>query len=345
VDPDESDRRAWGSGAIYPVKDGWRVALSLGRDAQGKRIRKEWQFRQEAPARAKLADLERRLDRGLPLEERRVTVAVYVDEWLVAVKPSVRSTTFAFYSTLARLHLDDIRHLPLRALDTGDLRRLIAKRLDEGYAPRTVRGIVDVVRMMLRQAVGDGLVDRNVAELVQLPKLEQKEPSHFTTDQAWTFLDAIADDPLHSLFVTAFGTGLRRSELLALTWRDVDLERGVLLVRQSKTKSGIRSIPLASFVVDALRSIDRKPGPVWPVTATYVSHRMPALSERAGLPRLRFHEIRHSTASMLADAGVDWELIREILGHSRMRQTAHYARSDIEVKRAALEKIGRKAVG
>jgi integrase len=67
------------------------------------------------------------------------------------------------------------------------------------------------------------------------------------------------------------------------------------------------------------------------------------LTKRVGLPPIHFHEIRHSTASILADAGVDWELIQQILGHTRMRQTAHYARVDIEVKRAAMEKIGRRA--
>lgn len=338
---DARDRRPWGSGAVYPIRDGkWRVALSLGRDAAGRRIRKEWEFRTETAARAKLRELEDRLGRGLPAEERRVTVAAYVDEWLIAVRPSVRPSTFAFYSTLARLHLDDIRHLPLPAVEPSDLRRLIAKRLDEGYAPRTVRGIIDVVRMMLRQAMNDGLVARNVATLVVLPQKDTREPHHFTSAQAWRFLDSIEGDPLRSLFVTAFGTGLRRSELLALTWRDVDAD--VLYVRKSKTASGVRALPLASFVVEALSDLPRKPGPIWTVTPSHVSHRMPLLCERAGLPRLTFHEIRHSTASMLADAGVDWELIRSILGHSKMRQTAHYARADIEVKRAAIEKIGRR---
>lgn len=273
-----------------------------------------------------------------------MTVAAYVDEWLVAVKPSVRASTYAFYETLARLHLDDIRHLPLKALEPGDIRRLIAKRLDEGYASRTVRGVVDVVRMMLRQAMGDGLVSRNVAELVQLPKLEQREPFHYSVEQAWQFLDAIADDSLHSLFLTAFGTGLRRSELLALTWRDVDLDAGVLYVRRSKTAAGVRAIPLGSFVVEELQGLQRRPGPIWPVTQWYVSARLPALAQRVGLPRLRFHEIRHSTASILLDAGVPIELIRQILGQTRVAMTAHYARADIEVKRAALENVGRRAV-
>jgi integrase len=343
VRPLEDERRNWGTGSIYPTVKGWRVAVRYGRSADGRYLRKEWQFRDEAAAWAKIAELEQRAGRGLPAEQRIVTLAAYADEWLMAVKPSIKPTTYSFYESLSRNHLTDLRHLQLRQITPTDLRRLIAKRLAEGYAPRTVNGVVDVVRMILHQAEGDGLVDRNVAELVARPKADPREPRHYSSEQAWQFLDAIAGDSLHSLFVTAFGTGLRRSELLALTWRDVDLDAGVLLVRKSKTAAGVRAIPLASFVADELRMLERKPGPLWRVTPWHVSARFPVLTKRVGLPPIHFHEIRHSTASILADAGVDWELIQQILGHTRMRQTAHYARVDIEVKRAAMEKIGRRA--
>lgn len=337
----EGERRAWGSGSVYRVAGGYRVSIRLGRSPDGRYLRKEWQFRTEGEAWAKLDEVNGRLSRGLPAEERRVTLAAYADEWLAAVRPSVRPSTYAFYGHLAA-HLADLRHLPLAGITTGDIRRLIAKGLDAGYSPRTVRGVVDVLRMILRQAMADGLLPRNVVELVKLPRLEQREPSHYSSAQAWQFLDAIADDPLHPLFVVAFGTGLRRGELLALTWHDVDLDAGVLLVRRSKTAAGVRAVPLASFVVVELQLLRRRPGPIWPVTPWHVSGRMSVLCRRAGLPRLRFHEIRHSTASILADAGVPWELIQAILGHSKMRQTAHYARPDMDVKRAAMEKIGRR---
>lgn len=343
MDSPEKERRAWGSGAIYPTRDGkWRVAVRLGRDAAGRYLRKEWEFRSEDEAWAKIDELERRTAGGLPIQERRVTLAIYADEWLAAVEPTVRPSTFSFYKAMAA-HLADLRHLTLIAIQPTDVRRLITKGLAAGYKPRTVRGVVDVLRMVLHQARGDGLVDRNVAELVALPKLEQREPFHYSSEQAWQFLDALKDDPMHSLFVTAFGTGLRRTELLSLTWRDVDLDAGVLLIRRSKTSAGVRALPIVTFVDEALRSIEKRPGPLWTVSRWYVSHRMEALCKRAGLPRLTFHEIRHSTASILFDAGVDPELIRQILGHTAMRMTARYAKADIEVKRAALEKVGRRA--
>ena len=116
---ESGERRDWGSGSIYPTAKGWRVAVRYGRSADGRYLRKEWQFRDEAAARAKIAELEQRAGRGLPAEERRVTLSAYADEWLVAVKPSVRPSTFAFFESLARNHLDDLRLAGPTGLDAA----------------------------------------------------------------------------------------------------------------------------------------------------------------------------------------------------------------------------------
>jgi hypothetical protein len=193
-------RREWASGSIYQHGDRWRVSVSLGSDAFGKRIRKEWQVRSEASAKRKLREVQARLRGGLPAEESRITVSAYAHEWLVGVKPTVKPSTYSFYRTLSEIHLDEIAHLPLAHLSPQDIRRLIAKRLDEGYATRTVRGILDVLRMILKQAVNDGILTRNVAELVTPPKLEQAAPIHFTVEQARRFLEVAKDDELGSLY-------------------------------------------------------------------------------------------------------------------------------------------------
>jgi hypothetical protein len=205
-------RREWASGSIYQHGDRWRVSVSLGSDAFGKRIRKEWQVRSEASAKRKLREVQARLRGGLPAEESRITVSAYAHEWLVGVKPTVKPSTYSFYRTLSEIHLDEIAHLPLAHLSPQDIRRLIAKRLDEGYSTRTVRGILDVLRMILKQAVNDGILTRNVAELVTPPKLEQAAPIHFTVEQARRFLEVAKDDELGALYAVAHRDG-------SSTWR------------------------------------------------------------------------------------------------------------------------------
>jgi integrase len=342
-------RREWASGSIYQHGDRWRVSVSLGSDAFGKRIRKEWQVRSEASAKRKLREVQARLRGGLPAEESRITVSAYAHEWLVGVKPTVKPSTYSFYRTLSEIHLDEIAHLPLAHLSPQDIRRLIAKRLDEGYATRTVRGILDVLRMILKQAVNDGILTRNVAELVTPPKLEQADPIHFTAEQARRFLEVAQRDELGSIYAVALGTGLRRGELLALTWRDVESDDGNgsgvwLNVRRSKTASGVRRVTLPAFAAAALASRPRTPGPIWPVRPELVTRRMAALCRQAGLPRLTFHQLRHTTASLLLDEGIDPLTIQAILGHSRVSMTSHYARAGDERRREAVERLGR-AIG
>lgn len=342
-------RRGWAEGSIYRHGDRWRVSVSLGSDPFGRRIRREWQVRSEAAAKARLAEVQRRLTAGLPAAESRVTLAVYAQDWLAAVTPTVRPSTAAFYRTLAEVHLAPLAHLPLAHVGPADVRRLVADELAAGYSPRTVRGTLDVLRMICKQAVGDGIVARNVAELVRPPKLEQREPAHFTAAQARRFLDVARTDELGSFFAVALGTGLRRGELLELTWRDVGRDAGhgdavSVTVRRGKTASAARLVPLPPFATEALGQLERRPGPIWPVSPWVVSRRMTQLCERAGLPRLGLHGLRHSTASLLYAEGVPEFVIQSILGHSRVGMTRHYTHVEIEQQRAAMERLGR-AIG
>lgn len=333
-------RREWGSGSVFETKSGrWRVVIPLGTDINGRRRRKEWQVRSEAAAKAKLKDVNRLIRGGFPVEASRVTLAAYAPEWLGHIQ--VGRATAEQYRHLARHLTDELGHYPLARIGPSEIRTLIAKRQAEGYAARTIRGVVDVLRMILRQAMADGILSRNVAELVQKPRLEQKEPRHFTAEQARRFLDEAKDDPLFSLVAVALGTGLRRAELLGLTWRDVDLDTNHVNVRRSKTAAGLRSVPLPAFAADALRRLERRPGPIWQVSPSHVTRMTAKLCERAGLPRLTTHGLRHSAASMLLAEGVHPMVISQIMGHSRVTMTAHYARSEPAQQREAMERLGR----
>lgn len=342
-------RRGWREGSVCrrTVIRGeneyayWRAVVSLGTDPSGRRIRKEYQARTERAARTWLKATVARYDRGLPVRGTGVTVGTYAVDWLRDTTLNVKPATVSFYRA-ALYHVEDLANLPLTALTTAHVRDLIARKTDSGLSTRTVRGIVQTLALVLRRAMGDGLVDRNVASLVQLPKLNQAEPRHFTAEQARRFLEVTKDDELGSLYAVAIGTGLRRGELLGLTYGDVDQRNGVVRVRSGKTRAAIRVVPLPSFALEAvLRHPRRDVGPIWPVSPSYVSRHFQELCRKAGVPVLTMHSTRHTAASLMLDAGVPIEVIRSILGHTTVSMASHYARPGDDLRRDAVERLGR----
>ncbi len=331
-------RREWGSGSVYCTAKGyWRVSVPIA--SAGGRRRQEWQYRTEAAARRQLEAVGRRLARGLPAEEGRLTVAEYAGEWLgqLQVKPSTK----AMYDSLVRNQLGTVGTMRLTRVAPPDIRALLDERTREGYSGRTRRGILDVLRMIFRLAEHDGLVERNPAQTVTAPRIDAKDPVHLTAEQARKFLDAARDDSLYSLYAVALATGLRRGELLALTWREVDLGNANVVIRRGKTAAAARSVPLPGFAAVALRVLERRPGSIWPYSPSYVTRHVAVICKRAGVPRIGMHGLRHSTASILLAEGVDPMVIRQILGHTRVSMTSHYARSEEPMRREALERLGR----
>jgi integrase len=349
-------RREWGSGSVYPVKGGqyWRVSVPLTSDGLGRR-RQEWQYRTETAARRQLEQVQRRLARGLPAEESSMTLAEYAPQWLGQLQ--VADATKAMYGSIVRNQLGWLGDLRLTRIYPPDIRQLLAEREREGYSGRTRRAILDVTRMILRMAESDGIVEKNVAELVTPPQINAKDPIHFTAEQARRFLDVAKGDNLYGLYAVALATGLRRGELLGLTWAAVHPHLLSVTVRIGKTAAASRVVPLAGFARDALAdhrddqrrrvgSAGRFRGDrVWAYDPSYVTRHVKVICRRAGVPEVTFHQLRHSTASILLAEGVPMEIIRQILGHTRVSMSGHYARAEDDMKREALERLGKAVSG
>jgi integrase len=329
-------RREWGSGSIYRTSKGyWRVSVPLPSDGLGRR-RQEWQYRTEAAARRQLESVQRRLSRGLPAEESSMTVAEYAPQWLAALQ--VKDSTKAMYDSILRNQMGWLGDLRLTRIGPPDIRELLAEREREGYSGRTRRAILDILRMVFRMAESDGIVERNPAALVDAPRVDAKEPVHFTAEQVRVFLDAIRGDSLYSLYAMAIGTGLRRGELLALTWRDVDTRNGTVVVRRAKTRAGERVTPIPAFAQRALEETPKGAGPIWPFDASYVTRHLTVLCERHGLPRITPHGLRHTYATLMREANVSLETRRGLMGHSRTEMTLFYSHGqEAEYKRAVGE--------
>lgn len=351
-------KRANGEGSTYKRADGsWAGALSY-KDAAGVGKRRTVYGRTQAEVRAKLKDAQQRLDAGQPVKDAASTVAAWLDDWQTkALEASDRKqATKDLYRTVVRKHLvPALGGLSLDRLRPSDVEALVVSRREAGLSDSTVRTIYTVLRAALDVAVRDGLVRSNVAAAVKRPTVERRDASFLTAQQAQRLLEVIRGERLEVLYRLMLATGLRRGEALALHWRDVDLEAGVLRVREtlSRTSRGLelgepktdksrRTVPLPHSATVALRghrsgqAAQRLAvGPAWSDTGLVfttevgtaleprnVLRRFQVLMTRAGLEHVSLHTLRHSTASFLLAAGTHVKVVQEHLGHSSYAITA-----------------------
>lgn len=302
-------------------------------------------------------------------ERLRDLVAVY----LATVAPKrVRARTIEGYRQIARDHVVPILgSIRVAQLDAADAQLLVERMTAAGYAPTTVRNAVVFLSAVLRQAMRDGIVDRNVASLAVLPKRRQQTLPSLTTDQVAAFIEATRGERFWPVWTIAATTGMRISEVLGLRWEDVkggavtitgQNRRGAIVEtedgpmrewhrEQPKTEQSRRTVHLPPLGVEALsvaRSAARSPvhvfarsdgGPVERSAVTKAYHK--ALT-RCGLPSVRFHSLRHSAASGMLDAtGGDIRAVSAVLGHRSINTTIQmYGKEADEARQRAAEAWG-----
>jgi integrase len=349
-EPKENKRvRANGEGAIYKRPDGrWTARLTLENGG-----RKDFYGRTRDEVNRKLTKALLDQQKGLPTVNERQTVSRFFTTWLESAKPSLRTRTYVTYEGLIRLHAEpSIGRLVLSRLTPQHLQSLYTACLSKGLSPQSVRHLHAVIHRGLEQAIRWNLVQRNVADLVTPPRVQRHEMRTLTPDQAKTFLQAVRGDRLEALYVLALTTGMRLGELLALRWQDVDIEgnslsvRGTLLrtqgsltISEPKTAGSRRHVSIGSLAVDALnrhkvnQTAERLlKGSGWhenglvfanevgrPLEDTNVRRRsFEPLLAKAELPRIRFHDLRHTAATLLLGEGIHPKIVSERLGHSRV---------------------------
>jgi integrase len=297
-------------------------------------------------------------DGGLVFDARNQTVGEYLDRWLKdSVRGSVKPVTFENRQQLVHNHIAlSLGRIKLKNLTPAHVQGLYRAKLDAGLAPSSVRLLHSVLHKALKQPGRWELVPRNVCEAVDPPKLQTEEIQALDAEQAKALLEAARGDCLEALYVLAITAGLRIGELLGLKWEDVDLERCALNVRRtlSAAKSGPtfttpknnkgRSIKLTERAVDALKIHKaaqntqrlKLPADLWedwqlvfptrrgtPLGYRNLTSRsFKSLLSRAELPQtVRFHDLRHTCATLLLSRGVHPKLVQELLGHATIAMT------------------------
>jgi integrase len=246
-------RRVKGEGSVYKRGDG-RIVREY-RDANGKRRYVSGKTKTEVKAQLRKLLADR--DEGIAYDSENLTVGAYLDRWLEATKGSVRDRTWERHEQAVRLHLKPtIGNVTLDRLNALQVQGVYGRKLEAGFSPRTVEIVHLTLHKALRQAVRWTLIPRNVAEAATPPRPVGKEIKPLSRQQVRSLLAASRGDKLHAFYVLAVTTGARNGELLALQWRDVDLDAGTLQVRRtvwggvvspSKTAAGNRTIRLTGL--------------------------------------------------------------------------------------------------
>jgi integrase len=294
---------------------------------------------------------------GLPIVGEKQTLEQYLGHWLEVVKPTIKPRTHRLYEMFVRVHIAPaLGATTLSRLSPQQIQALYAGRLAAGLSSTSVQHVHYMLHRALDAALRLGLVQRNVSELIDPPRMRHHEMTVLSPEQVRTFLATAKIDRYYALYVLALTTGMRQGELLTLKWRDVDLDGARLTVRATlqyvkgqgyvftppKTKRSRRSIALTSAAVDALRAhrqrqdIEReKLGTAWadhnlvfpntigrPLDGIRLLQRyFHPLLERAGLPRIRFHDLRHTAATLLVGKGINPKIVSEMLGHAQVAIT------------------------
>lgn len=375
-------------GSIYYLEDRQRWCASVSLGFEGSRRRRKYVYgktREEVQRRRNA--LLHTLDTGMPLAtDDRMTLSRYLDRWLEdVVKPTLRPSTYASYAERIRTHLaPDLGRIPLAKLSAQDVQRYLNRKGQTGrLKPVSVGYLHRILRSALTQAVKWGLVTRNVATLVEPPRVVRLERAVLDVDQARAFLAAVKGDRLEALYTVAFAIGLRRGEALGLQWSDVDLTRGTVTIRHellriegtlqlteyTKSRSSHRTLTLPAQALEALREHRRRQvaerlamGEAWghgqdhgyvfttgsgtPLDGNNVRHAFQAHLRRAGLPHQRFHDTRHACASLLLAQGVPDHVVMDILGHSSISVTKNiYAHVYPTMRQEAADKMNAALFG
>ncbi len=349
-------KRGNGEGTITRRADGRYTAAIFVIRPDGTRGRKWVYGATRAEVARKLVELTQRVNAGVVMPTRSPTVGEYLDYWLAEVAmPRLRPTTIAKYRTAIERYLRPaLGTQKLDQLTVATVQRFLNTRRAAGDSVQKLRWIREVLSSALGRAQREELVMRNVAQLTTLPTEQRRRRLAWTAEQSRRFLDAARGDAAHPVFVLALLYGLRRGEIAALRWSDIDTERGIIDVQASlaraggklvlgptKSQAGVRTLPivdLAREVLDEQRARQQQQrataGDGWidtgfvfttrtgrPIDPHNLSRSFDRIVAAAGLPPIVFHDLRRTAATLLKDLGVPARDAQVILGHSHVSVT------------------------
>jgi len=343
-------------GHIRKKGDSWQIQIYMGLGVDGKYRRHfETVHGRKSDAQRRLNELLVNMEKGVFTPSGRLTVAEHLRMWLDGyVKTTCSPRTLDGYQSIVDRHLiPALGHIQLKHLNPQAIQTYYGKAC-ESVSSRSVHHYHRVLSESLKFAVRQGYLARNPAEMVDAPSPKGKAMRTLTPGEVEVLLDIAKDSYYYPVIYTAVSTGLRQAELLGLRWRDIDLDmlsisvsqvlykrRGICIFKEPKTSHSRRRVAmtpkLALFLREYLSmrqdiynnlgkhlsaddlvftSVDRRP-----IDPAVLSHAFARIVSKAGLENVRFHDLRHTFASLMLMRGAKPKVISEALGHASVAFT------------------------
>ncbi|QQE75684.1 site-specific integrase [Brevibacillus composti] len=334
----------------------WSFAISLGTDSEtGKRKQiTRSGFKTKKEAEIACAEMITKYESGELVISKKQTLTSYLEFWLENyAKTKLRQSTYTNHEVAVRSRIIPVLgHHELDKLSPLHVTKYLTELQKEDLSADYIKYLHAVLKKALNQAVKWQLIPKNIMDHVDPPRLAQKEIVTWTAEQANEFLSHAKEDKYYIGFVLAIYTGMRRGEILGLRWKDIDFEQARISVQQTlyrpansgiifqepKTKSAKRRIAIPPFVVKELKAHLSKQntlrdqyGPGYedhdlvvcyddgrPQDPRNLLRHYERIIKRSGLPYIRFHDLRHTHATMLLQLGEHPKVVSERLGHSRV---------------------------
>jgi integrase len=361
----EMAKRGRNEGSIFKKANGtWRAQISI----EGRRIS------YTAPSRAEchqwLRKMLNQMDQGMTFEGRNLTLSKYLSDWMAMKKNTLRITTSVQYEQLiSKYVLPKLGKLKLKDLNLQVINKFYVSLVTDNASISRIGYVHRVLHVAFEYAVINGIFVRNPAHGATVPRVKHKEMNILNEQQVGLFLVAASNSRYQALYHLAVTTGMRISELRGLFWSDMNWIKGTISVKRQfqdipgkgtllgepKTRSGIREILLGETTLNVLREQKKRieeesntcagwqnkdlifPSSVGtPFEQSHLHKDFTMVLNAANLERIRFHDLRHTAASLLLNHGVPVLVVSKILGHSNPSVTLNiYAHSSLEMQSGA----------
>ncbi|GED34173.1 site-specific integrase [Brevibacillus centrosporus] len=340
-------------------KNPWYFEINYSDGGKYKK-KKRRGFKTKKEAEAAMTEMQNELNKGTYVEPSKMLYASFMADWLKDKQTKVQRRTLETYSGLVNNHiLPVLGHIELSKLTPRQIQDLYNTLFETGrLSDENIQKVHTIINDSLNKAVGWEMVAKNVASVLDRPKARKKEMEVWEVDEAHTFLKVAEKDRYYVAFLLALTTGMRQGEILGLRWKDVNLDTGVISITQTlshdgkemqvgaKTDSGNRTVAIDTETIRELRKLAKRnkiekleAGPELfkdhglvisttvgtPLTPRNLMRTFYRLIENADVKKIRFHDLRHTHATMLLKANVNPKIVAERMGWADIKMIDRYA--------------------